>query len=177
MNINELDNYDLKDAIRFHSRLNPGLWNNREHIKPEVREALLKIADDFREFLGVPDLQVKDITISGSNAAYTYTPHSDIDLHLVVEIPELYDPVYRELFNAKKFQYNEQHSIKVRNTDVELYVQPSDEPVISQGEYSLKKNFFDPSKSSPPNNFMIKLYMRMSHFDSSQTKDDNRDSE
>jgi len=47
----------------------------------------------------------------------------------------------------------------------------------SHGEYSLKKNFFDPSKSSPPNNFMIKLYMRMSHFDSSQTKDDNRDSE
>ena len=103
MNINELDNYDLKDAIRFHSRLNPGLWNNREHIKPEVREALLKIADDFREFLGVPDLQVKDITVSGSNASYSYTPHSDIDLHLVVEIPELYDPVYRELFNAKSF--------------------------------------------------------------------------
>ena len=28
-------------------------------------------------------------------------------------------------------------------------------------EYSLKENFFDPSKSSPPNEFMIKLHMRM----------------
>ena len=47
----------------------------------------------------------------------------------------------------------------------------------SQGEYSLKQNFFDPSKSSPPNDFMIKLYMRMSHFTSLHIKDDNRDSE
>jgi hypothetical protein len=32
------------------------------------------------------------------------------------------------------------------------------------GEYSLKQNFFDPSKSSPPNEFMIKLQMRMSMY-------------
>lgn len=30
-----------------------------------------------------------------------------------------------------------------------------------KGEYSLKQNFFDPSKSSPPNDFMNKLEMRM----------------
>ena len=34
-----------------------------------------------------------------------------------------------------------------------------------KGEYSLKQNFFDPSKSSPPNDFMIKLRMRMSMYD------------
>ncbi len=33
-----------------------------------------------------------------------------------------------------------------------------------KGEYSLKQNFFDPSKSSPPNDFMIKLRMRMSFY-------------
>lgn len=33
-----------------------------------------------------------------------------------------------------------------------------------KGEYSLKKNFFDPSKSSPPNEFMIKLHMRMNRY-------------
>jgi hypothetical protein len=31
-------------------------------------------------------------------------------------------------------------------------------------EYSLKQNFFDPSKSSPPNEFMIKLHMRMNKY-------------
>jgi hypothetical protein len=33
-------------------------------------------------------------------------------------------------------------------------------------EYSLKQNFFDPSKSSPPNDFMLKLKLRMSIYDS-----------
>ena len=140
MNITELDNFNLNDAIRFHSQLNPGLWDQKEHLQPEVREALLRIADDFREFLGVQDLQVKDITISGSNAAYTYTPHSDIDLHLVVDIPELYDPIYRELFNAKKYEYNDRQNIRVRDADVELYVQPSDDTHHSQGIYSIKDN-------------------------------------
>jgi hypothetical protein len=46
----------------------------------------------------------------------------------------------------------------------------------SKGEYSLKQNFFDPSKSSPPNEFMIKLHMRMNkyHMDN---KDDSLDIE
>jgi hypothetical protein len=33
-----------------------------------------------------------------------------------------------------------------------------------KGEYSLKQNFFDPSKSSPPNEFMMKLYLRVSDY-------------
>jgi len=46
----------------------------------------------------------------------------------------------------------------------------------SKGEYSLKQNFFDPSKSSPPNEFMIKLHVRMNkyHMDN---KDDSLDIE
>ena len=71
---------------------------------PQVREKLLAIAADFQEFLGVENLGIEDITLSGSNAAYSYTPKSDIDLHLVVKLPS--DPVYQELFNAKKYQYN-----------------------------------------------------------------------
>ena len=31
-------------------------------------------------------------------------------------------------------------------------------------EYSLNSSFFDPSKSSPPNEFMIKLHMRMNKY-------------
>lgn len=33
-----------------------------------------------------------------------------------------------------------------------------------KGEYSLKQNFFDPSKSSPPNDFMVKLHMRLNRY-------------
>ena len=46
-----------------------------------------------------------------------------------------------------------------------------------KGEYSLKQNFFDPSKSSPPNEFMIKLHMRMNKYyiDNDNDNDDNFD--
>jgi len=33
-----------------------------------------------------------------------------------------------------------------------------------KAEYSLKQTFFDPSKSSPPNDFLIKLQMRMNMY-------------
>jgi len=43
-----------------------------------------------------------------------------------------------------------------------------------QNEYSLKQHFFDPTKTSSPNLFMLKLQMRMSVYDSF-TKDDSCD--
>jgi hypothetical protein len=138
MNISELDSYNLDDAVKFNDQLNPRLWDDREHLRPEVRERLLAIAEDFKEFLGLSDLDVKDITISGSNAAYTYTPNSDIDLHIVAAVPE--DEVYRELFDAKKGQYNDQHNITIGGNDVELYVETAGKPPISQGMYSVLNN-------------------------------------
>jgi len=138
MNINELDKFDLRDAVKFHDRLNPQIWGRNEHMLPAVRERLLATAADFQEFLGVPDLDVVDITVSGSNAAYSYTDGSDIDLHLVVRMPAQNSEVFQELFNAKKYQYNNEHDIRIGGADVELYVQPADQPHVSQGIYSVR---------------------------------------
>jgi hypothetical protein len=140
MDIKELENFKLSDAVKFHNKLNPALWDN-EKLQPEVREQLLTIAKDLLSTLGVDDLAVKDIQISGSNAAYSYTPHSDLDLHVVVDMTQLPDDkIYKELFNAKKTIYNDKHDITVHNVPVELYVQDSNEPHVSLGEYSVLKD-------------------------------------
>ena len=140
MDIKELEDYRLSDAVKFHTQLNPRIWGRDEHLLPEVRQKLLAIAADFQEFLGL-DLEVKDITISGSNAAYTYTDHSDIDLHLVTDLPRAdASDVYRELFDAKKYQYNDQHNFKIGGYDVELYVQNANQDPKSQGIYSVQDN-------------------------------------
>ena len=140
MNILELDSFNLADAVKFNKELNPALWQGQT-MKPAVREQLLAIADDFRNFLGLTDLEVKDITVSGSNAGYTYTPNSDIDLHLVVDIPKAdSDEVYRELFDAKKYQYNDEHNITIGGYEVELYVENANKPPVSQGVYSVLHN-------------------------------------
>jgi hypothetical protein len=137
MNTAELDSYSLDDAVKFNQDLNPRLWH-QQRMRPDVREKLLEIAADFKQSLGLSDLEVKDITVSGSNAGFTYTPHSDIDLHLVVDIPQAdVSDVYRELFDAKKYQYNAEHNITIGGYDVELYVENANQPPVSQGVYSV----------------------------------------
>ena len=137
MQLKELDNFKLSDALYFHKDLNPAIFDG-DHMNSEVRDSLLEIAQDFIEHIGIKSFDVKDITISGSNAAYTYTRHSDLDLHILVDMKQFKDDdVYRELFDAKKVVYNDQHNIKIHDIDVELYVQDSNQPHVTLGEYSI----------------------------------------
>jgi hypothetical protein len=131
-----LNEFDISQAVQFHNELNPALWRGPD-LDPVVRKHLLEIAQDFQEFIGVGIYDLLDITISGSNAAYTYTPNSDIDLHLVVTLPDAHDQELRELFDAKKYQYNAQYDFKIRGFDVEVYVQDAEQPHHSMGIYSI----------------------------------------
>lgn len=137
MRLQEFDK--LSQAVVFHNTLNPALWRDGQML-PDVRDKLMKIARDFQEFIGVENFDLVDITVSGSNAAYTYTPNSDIDLHLVVVIPDAHDPELRELFDAKKYQYNDQFDFKIHGYDVELYVQDVEQPHHSMGIFSVLKD-------------------------------------
>ena len=137
MDIKELHSFKMSDAVKFHDKLNPNLWRNN-HLDPAVRKQLIVIAEDFLSNMGISGLDVKDITVSGSSAAYSYTPHSDLDLHILVDMSKLPDDeVYKELFTAKKTIYNDSHDIKVKGVPVELYVQDSNQPIVSLGEYSI----------------------------------------
>lgn len=132
----------VADAVQFHTELNPKLWQNG-YLDHDVENHLNEIADFFVGTLKVPDLKIVDITLSGSNAAFTYTPHSDIDLHIVVDVPVDEQPMMRELFDAKKNLFNQKHNITIRGSDVELYVQFMDQPHESAGIYSLKRDVWD----------------------------------
>ena len=143
MNILELEKFKIEDAINFHDELNPLLFDENNKLKPNIKKQLEIITDDFIEYMGIPDLAVEDVIITGSNVAFTYTPHSDIDLHLLVDFAELPESdVYKELFNAKKSLYNDTYDITIRDIPVELYVQDTAQAHTSLGEYSLMKDKF-----------------------------------
>lgn len=137
-------------AITYSSTLNPKLWEN-DSLIPEVRRKLLQIAEHFVEFLKTPDLKIRDITISGSNAGYNYSDFSDIDLHIVAD----YDESQTELFMAKKNNYNFTHDIKIHGIDVELYVESTSNVLHSAGVFSVMRNKWisepthNPPKVSP----------------------------
>jgi len=126
----------VDQAVIFHKELNPKLWK-QNRLDPQVRYKLLKIAKHFIDFIAIPSIRLKDVTISGSNAAYTYTEHSDLDLHLVVDIPSAAQYHLKPLFDAKKNQYNFNHDVKLYGIEVEVYVQPSTDAHHSAGIYSV----------------------------------------
>ena len=145
MRFNELS----AEPIPYHNELNPILWDDNK-LKTEIRYKLLLIAKHFANFLNVSKLNLRDITISGSNAAYGYSESSDLDLHLVADIPDD-RPELLELYDAKKNQYNSKYDIKLKTIPVELYVQSSTQPHASAGIYSvLKDQWISEPKYGPP---------------------------
>ena len=145
MRLRELQ--ERSDLITVNRRLNPKIWNG-DTLDLAVAQKLKEIALAFEEFIGI-DLNVVDYTITGSNANYTWTEHSDLDLHLIVagEVGE----GARELFNAKKALWGEQHNITIKGLPVECYVQGREEEHHSTGVYSIANNrwLVEPKKIKP----------------------------
>lgn len=127
-----------KQILHHHTDLNPVLWDGNQ-LKPIIRYKLLKVVHHFVQFLGLPDFPLKDVTINGSNAAYSYNEYSDIDLHLLVSIPSR-NTTLIELYDSKTNLYNNTYNIRIKGIHVELYIQDVQEPHISLGVYSLLKN-------------------------------------
>lgn len=137
---NVSEDFELSNAVVFHNTLNKKLFV-KGRMLPEVKQQLMTIAEDFLTELGINQLYIQDITISGSNAAYSYTANSDLDLHILVDMDSLAnDAVYKELFSAKKTVYNDSHDITVSDIPVELYVQDAAQPHVSLGEYSILRD-------------------------------------
>lgn len=62
-----------------------------------------------------------------------------------------------------KFSSICKHNLSIYNK--QKTITTNKKPIIKndfKSEYSLKQNLFDPTKSSPPNDFMLKLKQRMS---------------
>jgi len=142
-----LREFTASEFVTVNKQLNPKIWQDGA-LDPQVREKLIQIAKAFEKFVGV-DLEVIDYTITGSNANYTWTKHSDLDLHII--IPGQADDASRELYSSKKTLWGDQHDITIRGLPVECYIQGKDEPHHSTGVYSLVQNkwLVEPKKIKP----------------------------
>ena len=145
MRLRELQ--ETPDFVTVNQELNPKIWQ-QDRLDGNVRLKLLKIARAFVDFVGI-DLDVEDYTITGSNANFTWTDYSDLDLHVIITGEPTDEQ--RELFTAKKALWAEQHDITIKGLPVECYVQGSKEPHHSTGVFSLTKNkwLVEPKKVEP----------------------------
>ena len=133
----------LNEDFYTHKELNPILFEGNK-LKPDIREALLKIADTFVNEVKeneVP-LNVCDYWIVGSNAAYNYGPDSDIDVHIIVNMDsvEVNQQILTILYNYAKSSFNKDHDIKIKDHEVEVYIEDMNTTSISDGIYSIKQD-------------------------------------
>ena len=131
---------EFQAPIMFHTSLNPKLWNGDE-LDADVRLKLLQTAREFIAFLKLDKLPLRDLIITGSNTSFTYTPHSDLDLHIVVNKEEVYggNELVDQFFDSKRRLWNQTYDIQMRGIPVEIYVEDDDESVEGNA-YSLMTN-------------------------------------
>jgi predicted nucleotidyltransferase len=129
-------------SIKMNDDLNPELWDKDSKMKDVIRQTLLKIAVEFIKYCKIEDKKFSNILMVGSSANYNYTPHSDIDLHILFDFNEIdADPeIIGEFFKVKKELWSLEHEIKIDDHTVECYVQDTNEKNVSSGVYSVMKN-------------------------------------
>ena len=122
--------------VEYNTTLNPKLWDH-DRLKPEVRGALLRMAEDFIDFVAVP-FDVEDIVITGGNVNFTYTAHSDIDLHIIADFSSVQcEREVAELFDSKRLLYKRRYDLEIHGVPVELYIEDNRMPARSAGLFSV----------------------------------------
>lgn len=123
--------------VEEEKQFNPALFDGYR-LKPEVRTALLKVADKFKEKLDL-ELEPVDIYLTGSNANYNYNNASDIDLHLVYNFEEV--GIAAEIFSkylvAQKKVFNSDYDIHIKGIKVEVGAEDINHPLVAGGVYSV----------------------------------------
>ena len=132
---------DASKSFRIKDELNPKIWTDFE-INSEVREDLLKIAQDF---YGSTDLQadVDDIILTGSLSNYNWSEkYSDYDLHILINFTQVNESVelVKKYADSVKKIWNDEHDITIKGYEVEVYIQDVSEPHTSTGVFSLLNN-------------------------------------
>jgi predicted nucleotidyltransferase len=120
--------------------LNEKLWQSNGKLVPAVREKLLQISKRFLDDFITP-VTTKNIYLVGSMASYQWTPTSDIDVHITVDVkePNAYETT-SDYFDLKKDAFNKNHNIFIKGYKVEINIR---EEEAEQKQFWTDKAVYD----------------------------------
>jgi|TARA_R110000765_G_scaffold93823_2_gene176969 predicted nucleotidyltransferase len=129
---------NIINSFKLQDELIPDIWfldGNTYRMKPEVRDSLLQIVKDYIEFTKV-DIDVDDITLTGSLANFNWSEFSDVDVHILVDFEDM-NLLFKKYLDSKRMIWNSLRDVTVKDFDVEVYVQSTEEPHFASGVYSI----------------------------------------
>jgi len=132
------DDFEPIDSFKLKDELNPKVWDDFV-IKPEIREQLLTIAQDFYNSTDL-DAKIKDIILTGSLSNFNWSErYSDFDLHILIDLKDVNDDLelVKKFVDAVKNIWNKKYDITIGGYEVEVYIQDASEIHIASGVYSI----------------------------------------
>ena len=138
----ESPNKNIISSFKVQEELNPDIWysdGENYKMKPEVRISLLDIVENYIEFVDI-ELDIDDVTLTGSLSNFNWSQFSDVDLHILMDFDSQSDPLLKKYLDSRRMIWNSLRSITVKGFDVEIYVQDNSEEHFASGVYSVLYN-------------------------------------
>jgi hypothetical protein len=135
------DDFEPIKSFYLKDKLNDKVWDEFD-LNDDIREKLLKIGTDFFEGTDIKT-DIIDIVLCGSLCNYNWSEkYSDYDLHILIDFDDVDDNVelVKKYVDSAKKNWNDEHDIKIKGYEVEVYIQDIDEPHKSTGVFSLLKD-------------------------------------
>jgi len=134
-------NKNIISSFNIQEELNPDIWyydGESYKMKPEIRISLLDIVKDYVGFVDV-ELDIDDVTLTGSLSNFNWSEFSDVDLHILMDF-ENTDQLLKKYLDSRRIIWNSLRDVTVKGFDVEIYVQDNSEAHFASGVYSVLYN-------------------------------------
>ena len=134
-------NKNIISSFNIQEELNPDIWyydGESYKMKPEIRISLLDIVKDYVGFVDV-ELDIDDVTLTGSLSNFNWSEFSDVDLHILMDF-ENTDQLLKKYLDSRRIIWNSLRDVTVKGFDVEVYVQDNSEAHFASGVYSVLYN-------------------------------------
>lgn len=120
--------------------LYPKFWDKDQQLDPDIRKHLLWTAETFLESIKIP-FTVHHIYLTGSLASFVWSPLSDWDVHIILDLDVKLDTKYvEEYLEAKCKDFNKGHKIIVKGFPVEVNAKTKEAKHSSKAIFDLQKD-------------------------------------
>ena len=133
---------NIISSFKVQKELNPDIWlmdNEGYKMRPEIRDSLLKIVEDYEGFIDI-DLDIEDVTLTGSLANFNWSEFSDVDLHILIDFEDPEESIEKKYLDSRRIIWNSLRDVNVKGFESEIYVQDSKEQHFASGMYSVMYN-------------------------------------